>query len=233
MNIAKFVITTVLVAAIVCTLIVVAMTVVQSVTDVLTNDSAQALTRRARFGSLARIRGFHTYAVEEETSAGYASVETLARFFGLEELPEPERGREHWTNREFQDELRRVFPDYYVTRRSNLSNTELVDVIFTSLEAGNPVIIFHAAESRNQDGDGGALEKRYSVVIGVDLPNDRITLGSPQGTFARYTLDEFIRSSRFDNYATSFFQRLLFAFRIYSKNTVFIVDRGEQAVADY
>ena len=231
MNIAKFVITTVLVAAIVCTLIVVAMTVVQSVTDVLTNDSAQALTRRARFGSLARIRGFHTYAVEE-ISAGYASVETLARFFGLEELPEPERGREHWTNREFQDELRRVFPDYYVTRRSNLRNTELVDVIFTSLEAGNPVIIFHAAESP----DGDALEKRYSVVIGVDLPNDRITLGSPQGAFARYTLDDFIRSSRFDNYETSFFQRLLFAFRIYSKNTVFIVDRGEpvsQAAAGY
>jgi hypothetical protein len=222
MKIAKFVFASVCVALIVCVLITVGMMVYQSVTEVLINDNAQALTRRAKYNNYARIRGLHTHA-GEESSQGYGSIELLARYFGLEEAPVPEKNKENRNNREFRLELQRIFPDYNITQHSNLKNTELVDLIYDSLAAGNPVIIFHAAETGGEDS-----EMRYSAVIGVDLPRNRITLSDPHGTTARYTLDDFVRSSRLEGYDTSFYQRLLFAFRIYSKNTVFIVDANPE-----
>ena len=223
MKTAKFVIASVLIAVLVCSLIAVGMYIYQSVTDVLMNDNAQALTRRAKYNNMARIRGVHIQAGEEQ-SKGYGSIELLARYFELEDAPLPDRNKAHWNNREFRSELQRVFPDYDITQYSNLRNTELVDIIYDALNAENPVIIFHAAQT---ESGGPELEMRYSSVIAVDLANNRIILSDPHGTTVRYALDEFIRSARFENYDMPLYRQLLFAFRIYAKNTIFVIDTGD------
>jgi len=95
-------------------------------------------------------------------------------------------------------------------------------MIYDALDAGNLAVVFHAAET----GDGERpWEKRYSAVIGIDLPNDRIIIDNPDGFVLRPSLTEFIRSTRFENYEMSFFDILSFAFRLYQRNTVFIIDR--------
>jgi hypothetical protein len=219
MKIGKFVFASLLIAAIVCVLITVGMTVYQSVIDVMMNDTTQTLMRKAKYNNYARIRGVHTQVGEEENT-GYGSIEILARYFGLEKTPVPDKNKQNWNNRDFREELQNIFPEYSITQRSNLRNTELVDLIYDALAAENPVIIFHAAEKPDEEG----LEMRYSVVIGMDLANNRIILSDPHGTTLRYTLEAFIRSARFENYEITFAQRLLFSFRIYAKNTIFIVE---------
>ena len=219
MRIAKFVIASVMIALLVCALIAVAMFIYQSVLDVLMNDNAQSLTRRAKYNNMARIRGVHIQAGEEQAK-GYGSIELLARYFELEIMPDKNKGS--WSIREFRDELQRVFPDYDISLQSNLRNTELVDIIYDSLNAENPVIIFHAAETSESE-----LEMRYSAVIAVDLANNRIILSDPQGTTVRYALDEFIKSTRFENFDMPLYRQLMFAFRIYAKNTIFIIDAGD------
>jgi len=223
MRIAKFVFASLCIAVIVCALITVGMMVYQSVLDVLTNDNVQALTRKAKYNNFARIRGLHIHAAEEENK-GYGSIELLARYFESEEMPIPDRNREPRNNREFRTELQKAFPEYNITQHSNLRNTELIDLIYDALAAENPVIIFHAGANPNEGGQN--LEMRYSVVIGVNLPNlnNQIRISDPHGITVTYTLDDFIRSARFNNYEMSFYQRLLFAFRIYAKNTIFIIE---------
>jgi len=200
------------------------MIISQNVLDALSNDSASALVRRAKFNEPIRIGALQTSL--EEVSVGYASIELIARFVGMEETPVPHRGRERWSNSEFYAELRRVFTQYEIIKHANIRNTELVDTIYDALSAGNPVIAFRAVEIFDDDESEGRWEMRYDVVIGVDLPRDRITLNDPHGFVTRISLSEFIRSVRFQEYEMSLFEILAFAYRLYQRNTIYIIDRG-------
>jgi hypothetical protein len=202
----------------------------QSAIDIIRNDSAQALTRMAKYNNPVEISELQQHRGRER-SAGYGSIELLARYFGLAETPVPDRDIERRTNRQFLDELRRVFPEYIITRHSNLRNSELIDLIYDTLEAGNPVIIFHAVqepETGNGEDDTQS-EMRYSVAIGVDLHNNSILLSDPNGTILRYTLNDFVRSARFEDYEMTIYERIAFAFRIYSKNTIFVIEPEQAA----
>jgi hypothetical protein len=241
-------------AFIVCALITVVMLISQTVLDTLSNDSASALLSRTKFNEGIRVAAFHTE--NHEVHKGYAGIELVARLSGMggenreDGMPVPGGGRERWTNSEFYAELKRVFPQYEITRHSGLRNTELVELIFDSLHARNPVIVFHAAEIyipefeyetgyghgyeyENEDGEHKPrLEMRYSIVSGVELHRDRITLNDPHGLAVRMPLSDFIRSARFEDYEMSFFETVAFAFRIYQKNTVFIVNRNPELPAE-
>ena len=231
MKIIRFLLGSLCAAFIMGVLVTVAMIVNQTIVDALSNDSVSvsALLRRVKFQQRVIVGGLHTE--EHELHKGYASIELIAYFVGLEEIPSPERGQEHWTNSAFYAELRRVFPQYQIIRHSNLRNTELIDVIHDALAVRNPVVVFHAAEVHALESGEYAevtertFEKRYSVVSNMDLPRDTITLNDPHGFFHHLTLSDFIRAVRFEDYEKSFFDILTFAFRRYQKNTVFIVER--------
>ena len=226
MKVLKFLIISLCTAVTVCFLLTVGLMVYQSVADFLNNDNTQAIARKAKYNSLARVRGMQQTGIE--THKGYKSIEMIARYFGFEETPEPIKNKEYRTNREFFEELQGVFYENTVTKYSNLKNSELIDLIYDSLTLENPVIIFHAGKTQDTseaEENGAGFEMRYSLVMGVDLPNNRITLSDPEGTILRYTLDEFIRSARFEYYETNFFETMAFTFRIYAKNTVFIIEK--------
>ena len=233
---AKFVLGFLCAAFIMLALVSLVMIIHQAILDTVSNDSTAGLLRRAKFNESVRIGRLHDYAYNynEELHRGYASVELIARFLGFDEIPVPDRGRERWSNSEFYAELKRVFPQYQISRHSNLRNTELINLIYDSLYKGNPAIVFHAAEMP-VSGETGATqsrpepqtqwEKRYTAVTGMDLRNDRITLNDPHGGVTQVTLADFIRSVRFESYETSFFDILSFALRVYRRNTVYIIER--------
>ena len=107
MKVIKFALGFTCAAFIVCALITVAMIISQTVTDAIANDSASTLLRRAKFNQSVRIGGLPSDF--EEVHRGFASVELIARFVGIEETPVPDRGRERWSNSAFYAELQRVF----------------------------------------------------------------------------------------------------------------------------
>ena len=234
MKIIRFLLGFLCAAFIVGTLVTVAMIVSQTVMDAISNDgtSVSGLLRRAKFQR--RVIFSDMQCDEHEIHKGYGSIELIARFVGLEEMPAPPRGRERWTNSEFYAELRRVFPQYQIVRHSNLRNAELINIIYDALVLRNPAIVFHAAKVRLYDtaeareyGEYSEIifEKRYSVIWDIDLPRDRIRLNDPHGSFYHVTFAELIRSTRFEDYEKSFFDILTFAFRRYQRNTVFIIER--------
>jgi len=241
MKIVKFTFGILCAALVICGVVIVALMIRQAVVDALTNDIASILLRRSKFDTPVRVAALHSD--NRERHPGYASIELIAYFVGLDDIPEPPRGQERWTNAEFYAELNRVFPQYTISRHSNLRNTEFVELIYDALYDGHIAIVFHAAaleleveveedpeEVADNDTDQPRVqwEMRYSVVAGVDLPRDRITLNDPHGFVTRLTLNDFITATRFEDYEQSIFEMIAFAFRVYQRNTVFIIERTER-----
>ena len=64
----------------------------------------------------------------------------------------------------------------------------------------------------------------YSLLIGMDIPNDRITVANPYGYEEEITVDEFLQRTSFETYEDMpLYFKLAFAIGIFEKNTIFTV----------
>jgi len=70
---------------------------------------------------------------------------------------------------------------------------------------------------------GGEWTLHYSLVTGIDIPGDKVTVANPYGYVEEISLDEFLNRTRFDAYENMpLFLKLGFAFGVFEKNTVFV-----------
>jgi hypothetical protein len=241
MKIAKFAFASLAAAVVICALISVGMLIYQTVTDALTNDSVSVLGRRAKFNNNVRAHGLLTR--DEEEHKGFAGIEAVARYLGIETPVPANIRKENRTNSDFRSELKRVFPDLEIRQYSNMKNSDFIELIYDEIDAGNAVIVFHSVEKHekhseeseeetreNESGENGGqeFEMRYSLVVDVNIRSDRMTLNDPHGYIIRYPLNEFIQSTRFENYEMPFYHKFAFTFRIYSKNTVYVIELPER-----
>ena len=115
--------------------------------------------------------------------------------------------------------MNKQFPEYTTTMYKYLTNTELIDKIYCSLSNGKPVPFEWAAQYEEE------WTLHYSLVIGIDIPNDRITVANPYGYVEELTLNDFLERTSFEAYEEMpFYFKLGFAFGIFEKNTLFIVE---------
>lgn len=160
--------------------------------------------------------------ITQDVSCGYAVIEMFSAWDGgsiTEETLYDEYGRVVTsTGGAFRDEMNKRFPQYKTEMRSYLTDTELIDAVYESLSAGVPVPVEWAALY----GDDWTLH--YSLIIGADIPNDRITVANPYGYYEELTVEQFLDRTRFDAYDNMpLFLKLGFAFGFFEKNTVFVV----------
>ena len=72
----------------------------------------------------------------------------------------------------------------------------------------------------------GEWTLHYSLVTGIDIPGDKVTVANPYGYVEEIGLSEFLDRTSFEAYRNMpLFLRLGFAFGIFEKNTVFTVRR--------
>ena len=122
------------------------------------------------------------------------------------------------TGNAFSKEMNKQFPEYTTTICKYLKNTELIDAIYENLSDGIPVPFEWAALF----GDEWTLH--YSLIIGIDIPADRITVANPYGYYEELTIAELLNRTSFEAYEDMpIFLRLGFAFGIFEKNTIFRV----------
>ena len=107
------------------------------------------------------------------------------------------------------------------TMRSYLSDSELIEAIYGGLSSGTPVPFEWAAKY----GDDWTLH--YSLVTGMDIPNDKVVVANPYGHVEELTLSEFLSRTSFEAYeGMPLCLQLGFAFNIFEKNTAFIPERS-------
>lgn len=161
--------------------------------------------------------------IKQEVSCGYAVIEMFSAWGGqniTEESLYNEYGKVVTsTGQSFCDEMNKLFPAHNITMYKYLTNTELIDKVYDSLSNGFPVPFEWAAQYENE------WTLHYSLITGMDIPNDKVVIANPYGYYEEISINEFLERTSFEAYADMpFYFRLAFAFGIFEKNTIFTVE---------
>ena len=160
--------------------------------------------------------------ITQDVSCGYAVIEMFATWDG-KNITEQSLYNEYGkvvtsTGNAFCEEMNKRFPEYTTFIHKYLSNTELIDKVYDSLSRGIPVPFEWAALYE------GAWTLHYSLIVGADIPNDKITIANPYGYYEELSVIACLERTSFEAYEDMpLFLRLGFAFGIFEKNTIFLV----------
>ena len=188
-------------------------------TAAIQNDYS-AVARDEKYQLPVRAEGVEV--ITQDVSCGYAVLEMFSRWNGGD-LTEEDLYAEYGkvvtsTGKAFCEEMNKRFPEYSTTMRSYLTNTELLDTVYACLSEGKPVPVEWAALY----GDDWTLH--YSLIVGMDIPNDTVTVANPYGYMEEVSVAEFLERTSFEAYEhMPLFLKLGFAFGFFEKNTVFTV----------
>ena len=188
-------------------------------TGAIRNDYS-AVFRDEKYQRPVRVEGVEV--ITQDVSCGYAVLEMFSRWNGGD-LTEEDLYAEYGkvvtsTGKAFCEEMNKRFPEYTTTMRSYLTNTELLDTVYACLSEGKPVPVEWAALY----GDDWTLH--YSLIVGMDIPNDTVTVANPYGYMEEVSVAEFLERTSFEAYEhMPLFLKLGFAFGFFEKNTVFTV----------
>ena len=214
-------VTLVAVIGVLACVVAIALVMLQVRTDAL-HDDHSAMTADARYSAPVNVEGVEV--ITQDVSCGYAVIEMFSAWNGgdvTEESLYDEYGKVVTsTGQSFCDEMNKRFPNYKTTMRKNLTDTELLRAVHSSLEAGVPVPFEWAAKS----GDEWTLH--YSIVTGMNLECDKVTVANPYGYVEELPVGEFLSRTSFEAYEDMpLLLKLGFAFDIFEQNTVFVPER--------
>ena len=187
------------------------------------HDDWQSARQDVKLSVPVQVEGVEV--ITQDVSCGYAVIEMFSAWDDgdvTEESLYDEYGKVVTsTGQSFCDEMNKQFPNYKTTMRKNLTDTELLRAVHSSLEAGVPVPFEWAAKS----GDEWTLH--YSIVTGMDLEGDKVTVANPYGYVEELPVGEFLNRTSFEAYEDMpLFLSLGFAFGVFEKNTVFVPERA-------
>lgn len=163
--------------------------------------------------------------VNQEISCGYAVIEMFAKWDGKTDLTEKALfdnygGIVTSTGKSFEDEMNKQFNNYHTTMYKYLKNSIMLDKIYNSLKNNIPVPFEWAAKKDDK------WTLHYSLIYGIDVKNDLIYILNPYGYKEELKFNEFLERTNYRAYEKMpFYYELAFAFGIFEKNTIFIVEK--------
>ena len=158
--------------------------------------------------------------VTQHVSCGYASIEMLSKYYGnpvTEDDLDARNGAISTSSTDgFMKEINKSIPSKTFVKRTYLKYDQLLKETHTSIKNNNPVAIEWAAKYE------GEWTLHFSVVSGLDLTNDNVTVYNPYGYIENITIKEFIDRTTFKAYKNMpLFLNFGFAFGAFHKNTIF------------
>ena len=161
--------------------------------------------------------------VKQHVSCGYASIEMISTYYGNpvteDELDARNGAVSTASTNGFLKEINKSIPSKSFVKETYLKHDELLKGIHDSLEKNNPVAIEWAAKYE------GEWTLHFSVVSGLDLKSDNVTIHNPYGYIENISTDEFINRTTFKAYEhMPLFLKFGFAFGAFDKNTIFYAE---------
>ena len=199
----------------------------QSIKDAYINDDYSVVYIDPAYKEPVAAEGVELTTME--ISCGYACIEMISNWIGQpvteQELLAQNNGRiSTSTGSGFRGEMEKQFPQLVTTAHTYLKNTELLEMVYDSLERGTPVPVELAA--LYDDGEKSYWTLHYVVVTQMDVLKDRITVLDPYGYEQDYTIADFLKATRYESYENmELHLRLAFLAGFFDKNTVFIMSR--------
>lgn len=159
--------------------------------------------------------------IKQEVSCGYAVIQMFSDW-NNGNITEKDLFNKYGkvvtsTGNAFCKEFNNQFPEYDTKIYKYLKNSELIDKVYDTLASGIPVPFEWAAKYN------GIWTLHYSLIIGMDIQNDKITVANPYGFIESLSVKEFLDRTSFKAFENvPFYYQLAFSFGIFEKNTVFI-----------
>ncbi len=197
----------------------IALSILRLRTNSIMDDYSTALSNE-KYKTPVYIDGLEV--ITQDVSCGYAVMEMFSSWSGgnlTEEKLYSEYGKVVTsTGNAFCREMNKQFPAYETTICKWLKYTELIDTVYDNLSRGIPVPFEWAAKYGEQ------WTLHYSLIIGADIPGDKITVANPYGYYEELSIQDFLNRTSFNAYENMpLFLKLGFAFGIFEKNTVFSI----------
>ena len=143
------------------------------------NDDYSSCFQNEKFRESLSIENVE--CISQDVSCGYAVIEMFSKWDGgdvTEEKLYDEYGKVVTsTGKSFREEMNKRFPKYNTRMYKYLTNSEMIDLIYDSLYNGMPVPIEWAAKK------DGVWTLHYSLVTGMDIPNNTVTVANPYGYY--------------------------------------------------
>lgn len=200
--------------------IAVVMLIISGIRTRLTQDDYSKVYVDEKYQTPVKIENIEV--ITQDISCGYAVIEMFSTWNGgniTEESLYDQYGTiVTSTGKKFCEEMNKQFPEYKTEMHKYVKNTEFIDIMYETLASGKPVPFEWAALY----GDEWTLH--YSLIIGADIPNDKITVANPYGYYEELTLEELLERTRFQAYEDmSLFMKMGFAIGLFEKNTIFSI----------
>lgn len=200
--------------------IAIGMLVISSIRTWLTQDDYSKVYVDEKYQTPVKIENIEL--ITQDISCGYAVIEMFSTWNGgniTEESLYDQYGTiVTSTGKKFCEEMNKQFPEYKTEMHKYVKNTEFIDIMYETLASGKPVPFEWAALY----GDEWTLH--YSLIIGADIPNDKITVANPYGYYEELTLEELLERTSFQAYEDMpLFMKMGFAIGMFEKNTIFSV----------
>ena len=158
--------------------------------------------------------------VKQHISCGYASIEMISSYYGNkvteDDLDNRNGAISTSSTNGFLKEINKSITSKTFIKRTYLKHYVLLKEIHDSLKNNNPVAIEWAAKYENE------WTLHFSVVSGLDLSTDNVTVYNPYGYIENVSINEFINRTTFKAYKNiPLFLNFGFAFGAFHKNTIF------------
>lgn len=190
------------------------------VRTVLTQDDYASVFTDPKYEKALKIDNVEV--IKQHVSCGYAVIEMFSAWNGgtvTEDSLYDEYGTVVTsTGNKFCKEMNKQFPKYKTEIHKYMKNTEFIDIMYDTLASGKPVPFEWAALYGNE------WTLHYSLIIGADIPHDKITVANPYGYYEELTLDELLNRTSFRSYEKMpLFMKMAFAIGLFEKNTIFSI----------
>ena len=158
--------------------------------------------------------------VTQHVSCGYASIEMISTYYGNrvseDELDSRNGAISTASTDGFLKEINKSISSKTFVKETYLKHDELLKSIHDSLKKNNPVAIEWAAKYEDE------WTLHFSVISGLDLKHDVVTIYNPYGYIENVNTEEFINRTSFKAYERMpLFLKFGFAFGAFDKNTIF------------
>ena len=178
------------------------------------------LNEDASYNGKVEVTGLNL--VTQHISCGYASIEMISSYYGNpvteDDLDARNKTISTASSGGFLKEINKSIPTKTFVMHTYLKNDVLLKEIHDSLDNNNPVAIEWAAQYENE------WTLHFSVVSGLDLENDNVTVYNPYGYIENIKVDEFLNRTSFKAYKRiPLFLNFGFAYGAFHKNTIWFV----------
>ena len=158
--------------------------------------------------------------VTQHVSCGYATIEMISTYYGHkvseDDLDNKNSSISTSSSKGFLNEINESITNKAFVMETYLKNDEMLIHIYNSLHNNNPIAIEWAAKYE------GEWTLHFSIVSGLDIINNNVTIYNPYGYIENINIEEFVNRTTFEAYDNMpLFLNFGFAFGAFHKNTIF------------